>query len=1357
MAHASRTVAPRCLISARAAALAIVVLAAPAAAAQRGERIPAPPPAPAAASTPVVRVLERSPGRIVYSVEVQWGVPLVDAVRTSGGDADRLVVEAVGGWMTTSAVVQLPSAVPPGVEIVAADAEEATLPAGEVLRQLLGGPAAEVVAVGYERALPVGTLSLRLLQADLETGVLRRYRRLVVAVNFAETVTTSLATAGGDNPHLGVGVSALASGQWFKIQFEREGVFRIDRAYIESLGLDPNITDPARLQIYGNGGRPLPALNSAPRPADLVENATLAVGGGDGSFGEGDAVYFYAEGPNGWNWNASTARWSHFVNPFTTTTAYFVRVDAPAPVRVQGGAFPEWTDVQRLETLEGRVFDEDERNTISFTGGGSGLQWLGVELSQSRNATTVLDTIPPDLAGGTVQHVVAVAARSFSNPAILQYTGGGMETVSITVPTTGTSSTDDVAKVATAVFTRDVPGGASLRLDVRLSGGNSGSLAWPDWVEAIYPQAPRAHNGVLRFTTPGGQAGRFEVPLDGFAGQPEVWDVTNSAFIHRLPVQQEGARWIVRVESTDSLRAREVVAFDPGAAGVRAPAVATPVGNQNLHGTATFAPYVIITPAAFRAQADELAEYRRGHDGLEPLVVEVEQIYNEFSGGVLDMRAVRDYFRFIYDRALAAGQPPFRYGLLFGDGHHDYRGITPEGRVNNWVPVYETDESFNPLRSYTSDDYFAFLDANEGIWGWNEAASVDRVDIGVGRIPARSADEAAAVVRKIRHYESPESMGDWRTHVTLVADDNHPGREGSLFLGQSEQVANVIRNANAAIDLEKVYLLSYEEVITAQGRRVPEAAADAMRAIEDGTLIWNYIGHGGPEALTDERILELADIDGFDNFDRLSIFATATCSFGRFDLEAFQSGAEVLVLNPHGGAVAALTTVRLVFAGGTTSGNLGLNLRLMDFLTMRDTSEIQGHGLGRRLGDVYRETKRTDIGAQGNNRKFSLLGDPAMRVGLAERPVAIESVNGVTLTPTGPVPEFRALERATVTGRVLGFDGQPDPSFNGEVDLVVYDASRTVEVDVPTGQPNPTSAYEVRAELLFRGRASVNAGAFSAEFIVPQDVSYAGRPARIVAYSRRADGSTDGAGATERVNVATTAGAPLDDHAGPSMRLFLNDSTFVSGGLAGPDPVLIVRLEDESGINAVGSGVGHDLLLVIDGDEAGARDIGRFYQGDLDNFRAGTVRVPLDDLSPGPHTLRVTAWDVANNVSSGELSFLISGTDDLALRNVFNYPNPTPGPTRFTFEHNQAPGTPARVRLRVFTLAGRPIATIDGDEALPGGILPGGLVQIPWEGRDDDLDRLATGVYLWHLRVEVDRPEGGTDVVERVERLALIR
>jgi len=1375
MAHASRPVAPRRLTAARAAVLLLVASLAPAIDAQEREvarptaaraampsnagepareQVPSAP--EAVIAPPRVRVVERSAGRVVYTVEAEWGIPLATAARSAGGDVDRLVVDAVGGWATTSVVVDIGAAVPPAVEIVAAESEEVPLPAGTVLRDFLGGAPAEMVAVGYERGRPTGTLALRLLQADPEAGVLRRYRRLTVAVSLPPP-TDAPALVGGDNPHLGVGNSVLSGGQWFRIPVTREGVYRIDRAYVTSLGLDPNTTDPGRLQIYGNGGRPLPALNSAPRPADLLENPTIVYGAGDGSFADGDALLFFAEAPNGWTWDSGNARWSHFVNPFTTTTAYFLRVDAPAAQRVFDAGFPDWPDLQRVETLQGRAFRDEDRNTIPFTGGGSGLQWLDVELSQGRPATTALDTVIADLAGGTVVYRALVAARSAGNAVSVQFSGSGMATVSLTPPPINSSPTDDVARIATGSFTRDVPGAGSLRLDLRLAGGNAGSFAWPDWVEAVYPQAPRATGGVLRFATPGGVAGRLEVPLDGFPNRPEVWDVTDPGSIRRLPLQQEGARWVTRVEVADSLQPREIVAFDPSASAIRTPATAAPVANQNLHGTATAAPYVIVTPAAFRAQADELADFRRGHDGLEGLVVNVEDLYNEFSGGVMDMRAVRDYFRFLYDRARAAGQEPMRYGLLFGDGHHDYRGITAEGRFGNFVPVYQTDESFNPLRSYTSDDFYALLDPGEGVWAWNEAASFERVDIGVGRFPARTPEEAAAIVRKVRHYESPASLGDWRTRVALIADDNHPGGEGSLFLAQSEQVANVFRGANGVVDLNKVYMLSYEEVITAQGRRVPEAEADAHRAIEEGSLIWNYIGHGGPEALADERILEIGDIEGFDNFDRLAIFATATCSFGRFDLEAFQSGAEELVLHPDGGAVAALTTVRLVFAGGTTSGNLGLNLRLADFLVRRDTSEVPGHGLGRRLGDVYRETKATDVGAQGNNRKFSLIGDPAMRVGLPERPVRIETINGVTLEPGSAVPDFRALEQATLTGRVLGFDGQPDASFSGEIDVVVYDAARTVEVNVPSNQQNPASSYQVRRELLFRGRASVTAGAFSANFIVPQDVSYAGRSARVVAYARRGDGAVDGAGMTEQVNVSTTAGAPLDDHVGPSMRLFINDSTFVSGGLTGPDPVLIVRLVDESGINAVGSGVGHDLQMVVDGDEAGARNIGRFFQGDLDNSRAGTLRVPLNDLAPGAHMVRVTAWDVANNPSTGEISFVISGTDELAIRNAYNYPNPTPGPTRFMFEHNQAPGTPARVRLRVFALSGRPVATIEGDEALPGGMLPGGLVQISWEGRDDDLGRLATGVYLWHLRVEVDRPEGGTDVVERVERLALIR
>ncbi|HEX8384743.1 MAG TPA: hypothetical protein VF576_01095, partial [Rubricoccaceae bacterium] len=389
-------------------------------------------------------------------------------------------------------------------------------------------------------------------------------------------------------------------------------------------------------------------------------------------------------------------------------------------------------------------------------------------------------------------------------------------------------------------------------------------------------------------------------------------------------------------------------------------------------------------------------------------------------------------------------------------------------------------------------------------------------------------------------------------------------------------------------------------------------------------------------------------------------------------------------------------------------------------------------------------------GSSFNNRKFNLLGDPAMRIGLPERRIALQAP-----------PAFRAFEEATVTGQVLGLDGLLDAGFTGEVDLEVFDALRVVRMPA-TPPPNelpvniPGGEYRIQTDALYAGRASVRAGQFSATFRVPQDVSYSGMPARIAAYAV-GGGVVDGSGASLDALVSAEAGVRPDDGAGPSVRLFLDDTTFVSGGLSRPDPVLIARLQDASGINTVGAGVGHEILLTIDGDAATAVDVGRYYAGDLDTYRSGTVRFPLPRLAAGPHTARLTAWDAVNNASTAELAFTVTEAEGLEVRNVFPYPNPTAGPTLFAFDHNLPAGTAARVQLRIFTLAGRPVRTIDGDDALPGGVLTAGSVRIPWDGRDDDLDRLATGIYLFRLRVEADGADGSAQTVERVERLAIIR
>ena len=1170
----------------------------------------------------------------------------------------------------------------------------------------------------------------------VEGDRLVRARRVVVRVP-TPAVTAPLAAPGRANAHVAVDRSALADGTWFKVPIRQSGIYRIDAAYLrDSLGVEG--VDLSTVQVYGNGGRILPAPNAAPRPADLLEARTLVRDG---------ALLFYAEAPLWWDWETTSdgGYWSHDISPFSDVSYYFVRVDAASPQRLGAASFPNWSDAAPQATIEDRYAYERDLNNFDRDGSGSGLDWMGPELG--RSALTVLDTIPAGLTPATaVRYRTRVAARS--NPATtITMQQGGQTLLSLrpSAVSFASSNTGNLINDASGSVTRTGP--SSLAVSFSAAGGNSGALAWLDWVEAVVDRAPVAGpRRTVTFPTPGGQAGRFEWSLTGFGAAPEVWDVTEPGAIRRLGVSPAGSAFRVQAEAASAEAPRELVAFDPAGPAVRTPRAGTPVVPQNLHGLADFPDYVVVAHPSFLPQARALADYRRQRDGLRPVVVTTDQVYNEFAGGAPDMRAVRDYLKFLYDRAATDAERP-RYLLLFGDGHFDYRGITTD--VTNYVLPYESENMFSRTFSYTSDDYFGLLDDDEGEWAVN--SNTERLDLGIGRIPARTPADAAALLAKIQRYESPETLGDWRGRFTFVGDDQYPNAwDRDLHTFNADETAQRGQERDPSVTLRKVYGPAYPSVTTARGRRRPQVAEAVRASIEEGTLIWNYSGHGGPEGLGDEDYMTPEIARSLDNPDRLPVFVTATCSFGKFDIADEQSLAETVLLRPDGGGVAMLTTVRLVYTSSSPTGgdNFGLNVQLTYEMLEREDGSLNGRP--RRLGDILRTTKNTRQGLSFNNRKFNLLGDPAMRIGLPERQVSVAS------TPT-----LQAYEEATITGQVLGADGDPDPTFSGEVDVTVFDAARQILLEegaccyTDRDDQDGRGDYTDRTDRIYSGRASVVGGAFSTTFRVPQDVSYSGESARVVAYARSA-GGTDGVGQTQDVTVSTAAGARPNDSEGPDIRLFINDSTFVDGGTTGPGGVVVARLRDASGINTVGAGVGHELLLTIDGDASRAIDVGRFYQGDLDTYRSGEVRVPLPDLEPGAHTLRLTAWDALNNVSTAELSFVVID-EGLLVENLYPYPNPTAGPTRFTFDHNQPPGTPARAQLRIYTLAGRPVRTIDGTEALPNETLEARTVQIPWDGLDDDLDRLASGIYLFRLRLEVSDPAGGSRVAERVERLAIIR
>ncbi len=1295
---------------------------------------------------PTLRVIGEEAAAVTLELTADWPTSLaaaVDGIDPRNAWQGLMQLGAGHQWMSES--VDLGAAVPPPVEVLAAEAERVALPAGldAAVVAEWRAPAAAVGVVGVHRRRLVGSVDLRPVR--VENGEIVRYRRLVVRVPrpAVRAPLAPVALRGGAPTHASVTRSVLADGTWFKVPIRREGVFRITAAYLrDSLGV--GAPDLSRVALYGTGGRRLPVVAGQPRTPDLVEIPSLQTP---------DAVLFFAEGPSWWDWIPGDDRvsgyWEHDIHPFTNDAYVFVRVDAPAPARLSPAAFLGAPDAVVSPTVEARLFHEEDRYNHERDGGGSGLDWMGETLPRGADGLAVLDSLPPGTdAGATVRYRARLAARAATTTQVVLASRGGAQAV-LNMAGVTLDATNNGAMLNVLPTAFEGPAGSSLGVSIRASGGPSGSLNWLDWVEAVVPHRPVVGpRGVLRFATPGDQAATAEVALEGFAGEPQVWDVTVPAQVRRLGVQADGGRWRVQIDGATAARPREVVAFDPAGADVRLPRRGTPVANQNLHGETGRYDFLIVAHDDFWEQANRLAEHRRATDGLATLVVTAEQVANEFAGGTPDMAGIRDFAKMFYDRAATPDAAP-RYLLLFGDGHYDYRNLRSD--MPAFVPVHQTENMVDRINSYTSDDFFGLLDDNEGRM-IDTATPRELVDLGVGRFTVTSPAEASLIVDKVIGYENPATRGAWRQRVTYIGDDQYPYTwDRDLHVYNADETARNQQLADSTVVIQKIYAPSYPEVNAAGGRRRPQATEDIVRSLNEGTLIWNYSGHGGVTALGAEGYFTRAVLNRLTNADRLSLFITATCSFGRFDMSERQSLAEETLLYEAGGAIAMLTTVRVVYTSGSAQAgdNFGLNIELGRQLVTRGAD-----GRPRRLGDILMSTKQTSTGSTTNNRKFNLLGDPTLRLGLPEGQIAL-----------APPPTLTAFEEATVAGSVLTPGGQPDLAFDGEVELSVFDSERVVQMPLNGGACvsnfNPCEytrggRYRVRTDRLYTGRATVRGGQFSATFRVPQDVSYSGQPARVVAYATGTGTATAG-GATARSLVATTAGARPDDGTGPQLRLFIDDTTFVSGGLASRTPTFIARLSDPSGINTVGASVGHELLLTIDGDPRQSYDVSRAYSGDLDTYRSGTVRFTLPALAPGPHTATLTAWDAVNNASTAEISFVVSDAEGLDVRNAFPYPNPTAGPTRFTFEHNQPAGTAARVQLRIFTLAGRPIRTLSGDEALPGGLLAGPLVQIPWDGRDDDGARLASGVYLYRLRVETDGADGQAQVAERVERLAIIR
>jgi hypothetical protein len=799
----------------------------------------------------------------------------------------------------------------------------------------------------------------------------------------------------------------------------------------------------------------------------------------------------------------------------------------------------------------------------------------------------------------------------------------------------------------------------------------------------------------------GNNVGRFVISNAGNTTQ--AWDVTDPL----NPVKMNAALQGTDLSFVnDCSRLREYVSFN--ATNFMTPVAIGKINNQDLHSAGAADFLVVAAPALF-AQAQRLAQFHQVKNNLRYVVVSTDQVFNEFSSGAPDPTAIRDFAKMFYDRAgsIAANKP--KYLLLFGDASFDYKD-----RVNNntnLVPGYENNNSLDPLATYTSDDYFGFLDDLEDI---NSLVLVNQLDLGIGRIPARDAAEAKNYVDKVESYYSTAALGPWRNNQLFIADDE----DFNLHLQDAEILTNTSATVAPVFDISKVYLDAFRQESGAGGSRYPQANQVINNQVYNGTLIWNYSGHGGSSRLAEEVVIDQDIVNNWNNPARLPLFITATCDFAPYDNPVIQSLGENILVRPKTGGIALLTTTRVVFA----FSNRVIN---NNYLQIALQPDVNGKYLS--LGESIRQAKNFTYQTSGdipNNRKFTLLGDPALTLAFPSLKVRATKVNGI---PVAQADTLRATDRVTIEGEVTDAFGTPLTNFNGTVYPTIFDKPQTVNT-LANDPGSQVVSFQVQDNILYKGKATVNNGVFSFSFKVPKDINYQYGKGKLSLY---ADNGTDDAnGFFTNFIVGGTGNNAGNDHEGPEIKAWLNDERFVNGGVTNENPILILKLSDSSGINTAGTGIGHDIVATLDNDNRQYFILNDFYVGDLNSFQTGTVHFQLPPLTAGMHSLRIKAWDVLNNSREYILEFNVAKDEELVLSHVLNYPNPFTTNTQFWFEHNR-PGQDLQVSVQVFTVAGKLIKTVKKTINTSGNR----STEVQWDGKDDYGDKVARGVYLYKLTV----------------------
>jgi hypothetical protein len=1091
--------------------------------------------------------------------------------------------------------------------------------------------------------------------------------------------------------------SVLSSGMWYKLSVKSDGVYKISHSLLKKMGVDPSKIDPRKIKIYGNPGGMLPQSNSAERISDLLQNAVYVEGESDGKFDKSDFILFFAEGPDKVRYDLNRGIYSYENNLYSDENFYFLTIGADNGKRVtqvqsSGTGFPS------IRQFKDYIVHELDTHNELF----SGREWYGEKFGLNNSQFEFSFSLNGIRNSSMIQFVTDVVGQTYTSGKVKIFVNDVSiaEQNVIAIPQTQYGS-KGVHLRDTLVFTgADIAaqGKSSLKIQYQYEKGPNFSQAYLDYFLLTIDRELALYNNQTIFVSPEStlnSSSQFEIA--NATEQTQVWDITDAvdAKLQTFSLVNGTATFST---TTDELK--RFVVFK----NAEAPTFVEKVSNQNLHDFVT-PNLIIVTHPDFKPEADRLAAHRTSFNNWTVHVVTTDQIYNEFSGGKQDVSAIRDFVKHLYDKNPAA----LKALLLFGKCSYDFKNRVAEN--TNFVITYESRNSLLPLETYSSDDYFGFLDDNEGQWLERPQPQNHTLEIGVGRLPVKSLEESRHVVDKIIAYDtSTSTLGYWRKQIVFVADDgNNVDGFSELHQRQANDLAELIEVKDPAFDAKKLFMGSYVKSLKGSTEEVPEMTADIIRSFDRGSVIINFTGHGSERQWADENIFNNTTIRDLEN-DRYPFLVTATCEFGRHDHPREISGAERSVILNNGGAIGLVTTARPVNA----STNFTLNEAFYNALLTKV------NGAFPTIGDVFKLTKNNSMSGV-SNRNFSLLGDPSMTLALPNNIVHISEIKTALGSDT-----LKALSKVIVKGEIRDPNNEKLNDFNGIVEATLFDKETKL---VTIGRNDPPFEYNEWENALFRGKASVNNGEFEIQFIVPKNIAYQVANGKLSLYAYDSVSYSDANGFYSDFKIGESE-AMIGDNEGPEIDLYISDTTFPStgGGVVSPDTRLIANLRDESGINISNYGLGNGLIAVLDGGPV-QYSLNDYYTADTDDYTSGWINFPINDLEPGRHVLTVKAWDVNNNSSQASIEFEVTG-EELRVETFGTYPNPFVQKSMLFFTHNRS-GDELQAQVLIQKSTGEIVGT--AEISIPESSYRVDLLEINAGNLGDK--KLAPGLYLARLIV----------------------